>query len=66
MIVYLPPKSICRVCGKFKRVDLRRICRDCYREELFRDTVLLFLLGVLFTVVGAALGLALFKLFGRW
>jgi hypothetical protein len=59
MIVYLPPKSICRVCGKFKRVDLRRICRDCYREELFRDVVLLFLVGMLSAVVGAALGLVL-------
>jgi hypothetical protein len=38
-------------------VDLRWLCKGCRRQEVIRDAVILFLLGMLSAVVGALLGL---------
>ena len=57
MIVFLRLKGHCRCCKRYSRVDLRWLCKGCRRQEVIRDAVILFLLGMLSAVVGALLGL---------
>jgi hypothetical protein len=59
VIVYLKLKGFCGRCGRYARVDFHWLCRSCHRKDLFRDVVLLFLLGVLAAVVGVVLGLVI-------